>query len=204
MAGHYLHLMFGDDARRLQSKAGSRHSYARMEAADGAVDVLTARELGFLAARDSFYLATVTPDGWPYVQHRGGPPGFLKHLGGNRLGFAEYSGNRQYITAGNLAANPRASIICVDYAQRRRLKLVGHASVLTGDDEPALLAAFGEAPNDLVSAVVIDVLGFDWNCPQYITPRFTRAEVEAELGDLERENARLRAELARLQGAEND
>lgn len=201
MARNYVHTLFSDAARAMQAADGSREAYARMEAgADGTPDQLGEGEAEFIAARDSFYLATVTPEGWPYVQHRGGPPGFLKLLDGNRLGFADYRGNRQHVTTTNLAADPRLSLFLIDYPNRRRLKLLGHGTVVQAQEDPALLAelmpvgyrALGER------AYVIEVIGFDWNCPQHITPRFTEAEIAASIKPLAEENARLRAELALL------
>lgn len=201
MARNYVHTLFSGAARAMQAADGSREAYARMEAgADGTPDQLGESEAEFIAARDSFYLATVTPEGWPYVQHRGGPAGFLKLLDGNRLGFADYRGNRQHVTTTNLAADPRLSLFLIDYPNRRRLKLLGHGRVVQAQEDPALLAelmpvgyrALGER------AYVIEVIGFDWNCPQHITPRFTEAEIAASIKPLAEENARLRAELALL------
>lgn len=201
MARNYVHTLFSDAARAAQAADGSREAYARMEdGADGLPDLLTAKEGEFIAARDSFYLASVTPDGWPYVQHRGGSAGFLKLLEGNRLGFADYRGNRQHVTTTNFAAEPRCSLFLMDYPNRRRLKILGRGSVVTADQDPALLAslmppgyrALGER------AYLIDVIGFDWNCPQHITPRFTEQELAASMQPLIDENTRLRAEAERL------
>ena len=200
MSRAYFHHLFGDAARSLQEQAGSRASYARREAAPGdGPDLLTERELAFLAARDSIYLASVTADGWPYMQHRGGPPGFLRSLGDNRLAFADYPGNRQYISLGNVIARSRVALFAMDYPARRRLKLIGHARVAGAADEPDLVAraSHPDAP-PAEAALVVEVVGYDWNCPQFIEPRFTRAEIETGLQPLLAENARLRAELARL------
>ncbi|MBY8825293.1 pyridoxamine 5'-phosphate oxidase family protein [Sphingomonas colocasiae] len=199
MAQTYLHTMFGDGARALQQAAGSRASYARMEAGAGEMDILSDRELDFIAARDSFYMASVSEDGWPYVQHRGGPAGFLRHIAGNRIGFADYRGNRQYLSAANLAADDRVSLFLMDYPNRRRLKLIGHAH---GSADPADIAAL-MAPDYAAEperAFVIDVIGFDWNCPQHITPRFTEAEVRHATQPLLAELARLRTHIAKLEG----
>jgi uncharacterized protein len=210
MPGAFFHHLFGDASRSLQAAAGSRASYARREApSEEARDALTERELAFLAARDSVYLASVTADGWPYVQHRGGPAGFIRPLGGNRIGFADYPGNRQFISLGNVAERGRVALFAMDYPARRRLKLIGAARLVTAAEDAALVAgaAHPGAPDigapdigapDTGAALVIDVVGFDWNCPQYIEPRFTRAEIAAELGPVLAENASLRAELARL------
>jgi uncharacterized protein len=201
MAQTFLHTMFGPGARALQEAAGSRASYARMEAGAGHVDILTDREADFIAARDSFYVASVSEDGWPYVQHRGGPRGFLRRIAGNRIGFADYRGNQQYISAANFAADDRASLFLMDYPNQRRLKLIGHTHL---SDDPADIAAL--MPPDYAAvperAFVIDVIGFDWNCPQHITPRFTEAEIKSGTQALIDEVARLRARVAELEGSD--
>ena len=200
MAETFLHTMFGAGARALQEAAGSRASYARMEAHAGEVDLLTAREADFIAARDSFYMASVSEDGWPYVQHRGGPLGFLQRVAGNRIGFADYRGNRQYLSTANLAADDRVSLFLMDYPNRRRLKLLGHAHASDDPAEVAALMVPGYAAEP-ERAFLIDVVGFDWNCPQHITPRFTEAEVQRGVQPLVDELARLRARVAELEGA---
>ncbi|MES2495811.1 MAG: pyridoxamine 5'-phosphate oxidase family protein [Pseudomonadota bacterium] len=200
MARNFLHTMFGPGARALQDAAGSRASYARMEAGSGEPDILTDREADFIAARDSFYMASVSEDGWPYVQHRGGPAGFLRRIAGNRIGFADYSGNRQYLSAANLAADDRVSLFLMDYPNRRRLKLIGHAHQ---SDAPADIAALmvPDYPVEPERVFVFDIVGFDWNCPQHITPRFTEAEVQRATQPLRDELARLRARVAQLEGS---
>lgn len=201
MARNYVHTLFSGAARAMQESDGSREAYARMEqGADGLPDQLGAKEFEFIAARDSFYLATVTPDGWPYVQHRGGPAGFLKALDGNRLGFADYRGNRQHVTTTNLQAEPRLSLFLVDYPNRRRLKILGRGRIVMADDDPALLAALMPEGYRAVGerAYLIDVVGFDWNCPQHITPRFTEAEIASGIQPMAAEIARLRAQIEQL------
>jgi uncharacterized protein len=179
MPGTYFHHLFSKHARRLQRLAGSREIYARREeAAGGEPDTLTDRETVFIAGRDSFYMASVTDTGWPYVQHRGGPAGFVKCLGSNRLGFADYGGNRQYVSTGNLLADGRVSLFFMDYAARRRLKLIGHATIEELDKFPELTR--GDPVQQGERAVLIDVVGFDWNCPKFITPRFSPEEIERE------------------------
>lgn len=200
MAATYLHTMFGPRARALQEKAGSRPSYAHMEASAAAADILTDRELGFVSARDSFYMASVTENGWPYVQHRGGPAGFLRRIVGNTIGFADFRGNQQYLSTANLAADDRVSLFLMDYANRRRLKLIGHART---SDDPSDIAAlmvpdYAAKPE---RAFVIDVVGFDWNCPQHITPRFTEAEINSTIRPLLEELAQLRTRVAELEGS---
>ena len=150
-------------------------------------DQLTAEEIDFIAARDSFYMATVTEDGWPYIQHRGGPKGFLEVLGPNRLGFADFRGNRQLLSTGNLNRNERVCLFLMDYPHRERLKILGHAQVLDAREQPVLadqLTPTKELRKSVERLFIIDVLGFDWNCSQYITQRYTLEEVRAfELDD---------------------
>lgn len=198
MAQTFLKTMFGPRSRALQEIGGSRASYARMEAQAGAVDILTDRELDFIAARDSFYLASVSEDGWPYVQHRGGPSGFLRRISGNRIGFADYSGNRQYLSTANLAADDRVCLFLMDYPAGRRLKMIGHAYT---SDDPEMIAALMLPGYDAVGerAFVIDIVGFDWNCPQHITPRFTDAQIAEATQPLLAELDRLRARVSELE-----
>lgn len=178
-----------------------RQAYGRALQIEGAPprDPLGPDEIAFVGARDSFYLATVNPDGWPYLQHRGGPAGFLRVLDAHTLGFADLRGNRQLLTTGHLRADDRVALFLMDYPARRRLKLAGHARTLLAGDEPELAARL--APPGLVTKVerlmLIDVLAFDWNCPAYITPRYTVAEVEEAAAPLHARIAELEAALAR-------
>lgn len=204
MARNYVHTLFTDQARAMQAADGSREAYARMEeGADGSPDLITEKEAGFIALRDSFYLASVTPEGWPYVQHRGGPAGFLKVLEGNRLGFADYRGNRQHVSTSNLIADPRVSLFLMDYPNRRRLKVLGHARIVTAAEDPELLSRLmPEGYKALPErAYLIDVVGYDWNCPQHITPRFTEMELASALKPMADELTRLRAENEQLRKA---
>ncbi|MEG8038814.1 pyridoxamine 5'-phosphate oxidase family protein [Sphingomonas sp. LR60] len=198
MAEAYLHTLFGPRARALQEAAGSRASYARMEARAGPVDQLTMRELAFIATRDSFYMASTSEDGWPYVQHRGGPIGFLRHVEGNRIGFADYRGNQQYLSTAHVAADDRVALFLMDYPNRRRLKIIGHARL---SEDPAVITALMPAryAAEPERGILIDVVGFDWNCPQHITPRFTEAEVRGVSQPLVDEIAVLRARIAQLE-----
>ena len=161
-------------------------------------DLLTAEETEFISARDSFYIATVTEDGWPYMQHRGGPAGFLKTLGPNQLGFADFGGNRQMLSTGNLAVNQRASLFLMDYPRKERLKLLGHVRVLDARENRDLADQLTPAPElrkQVERLFLIDVLAFDWNCPKYITPRYTEAEVESAIAPLRERIAELEAQL---------
>lgn len=201
MARNYIHTLFSDAARAMQTADGSRETYARMEqGADGLPDLMGEKEAEFIAARDSFYLASVTPEGWPYVQHRGGPPGFLRLLDGNRLGFADYRGNRQHVSTSNLITDPRVSLFLMDYPNRRRLKILGRARVLTAGQDPDLVhQLMSDGYRALAErAYLIEVIGFDWNCPQHITPRFTEAELASALAPMRNELEHLRAEVERL------
>jgi uncharacterized protein len=170
-----------------------------------AFDEFTANEAAFIAERDSFYMATVSETGWPYVQHRGGPLGFLKVVDGKTLAFADYQGNRQYLSVGNLAADDRAALILVDYVHRSRLKIYAHVEAAALDADPALAARVAEPTYKAKPEriLILHLKAFDWNCPQHITPRFTELEITAglqplrdRLAALEAENAELRAKLA--------
>jgi predicted pyridoxine 5'-phosphate oxidase superfamily flavin-nucleotide-binding protein len=160
-------------------------------------DPLTDDERRFIEARDSFYMATVSETGWPYLQHRGGAPGFLRVLSPDRLAFADYKGNRQMLSTGNLATNDRVALFLMDYPNRERLKILGHARVDDARQHPELVAQLAEpARHRTVERLFfIEVLSFDWNCPQYITPRYTAAEVEAAVAPLHARIAALEAQL---------
>lgn len=201
MARNYLRTIFTDTSRSLQALDGSRDGYRRMEGgSDGGVDELGDSEAAFIAARDSFYIASVTSDGWPYIQHRGGPPGFLHLLSSRQLGFADYRGNRQFVSMANIANEPRVALFLADYPNRRRLKLLGQARVVTAAEDPDLVTRL--MPNGYRAiperAFVIDLVGFDWNCPQHITPRFTERDIAEAVAPLKDELVALRAEVARL------
>jgi predicted pyridoxine 5'-phosphate oxidase superfamily flavin-nucleotide-binding protein len=197
MAHKYQDIVSTPGVRRAQSDY-----YGRSMDPRGAPerDPLGEDELQFIAARDSFYLATVNEAGWPYVQHRGGPPGFLRVLGPNSLGFADYRGNRQLISTGNVAANDRVSLFLMDYPNQTRLKILGHLQVEDARAHPERvrqLTVPGEAAA-VERLFLIDVVAFDWNCPQHITPRFTAAEVATATQPLRDRIAALEAQLRAL------
>ncbi|MCH8918009.1 MAG: pyridoxamine 5'-phosphate oxidase [Alphaproteobacteria bacterium] len=196
MTGYTSDVAFSPAVKRLQEENGSRGGYAKMESRGGWSDTVTGDLARFIAARDSFYLATANGAGQPYIQHRGGPPGFLKVVDGHTLAFADFRGNRQFITAGNLSENEQAYIFLMDYANRRRIKIWGRARVV--DDDPALLAGLVDKDYDAVPerAVVFEVTAWDVNCPQHITPRFTEAEVAELTAPLKSRIAELEAQLA--------
>ncbi|MGX9961679.1 pyridoxamine 5'-phosphate oxidase family protein [Roseomonas sp. F4] len=161
---------------------------------------LGAAEQAFVAACDGFYLASVSETGWPYVQFRGGPIGFLRVLDERTLGFADFRGNRQYLTVGNVTANDRVSLFVMDYPRRQRLKIFGRMQVIDAQADPALIErlAVPDYAARIERTVLIAVDAFDWNCPQHITPRFTEAELASILAPIRDELAALRAENARL------
>ena len=184
-----------------QEKRGSRAGYAKMEQKGGWNDRVTPDLAAFIAERDSFYLATASADGQPYAQHRGGTPGFLKVVDERTLAFADFRGNRQYISAGNLSENPRAFIFLMDYPNRRRIKVWGRARIV-GDDANllnSLVEPDGAGKPD--HAVVFDVEAWDVNCPQHITPRYSDAERGAEMAHLRERIAELEAQLKSVQVA---
>ena len=181
----FAEIAFTPTVQALQESHGSRAAYARMQAEADAGDVgegLGARESAFLSAADSFFLASVSETGWPYVQHRGGPTGFIRTISPTRIAWAEFRGNRQYVSTGNVANNDRVSIIVMDYANRQRLKLMGRLRLQeSADTAPDLLRAV-ELPayRACVERVaLVEIEAFDWNCPQHITQRFTIAQVES-------------------------
>jgi len=179
MGHRFAELAFTPAVQRVQAEQGSREHYQRVEDGPAFNDVLGPLEQQFVAERDSFYMATVSQTGWPYVQHRGGPPGFVQVLDERTIGFADYRGNRQYVTVGNVAGDDRVSLILVDYPQRRRLKLLGRARVVTREQDATLVERV-QTPGykaRVERAFVIAIEAFDWNCPQHITPRFTAAEI---------------------------
>jgi uncharacterized protein len=208
MSYRYLDMASTPSVKAAQAANGSAALWADIQGGRES-NRLGEAEMQFIAARDSFYMATVSEDGWPYMQHRGGPIGFLRVLDDATLGFADYRGNRQYISLGNLGANDRASLFLMDYPHRRRMKIYAHieAKDLSADPELAakLVAPGYKARSE--RALLVHVEAFDWNCPQHITPRFSADELESVLEpvrlrmeSLKAENATLRAQLA-AQGA---
>ena len=179
MARAFAKIAFTPNVQAAQARMGSRDAYRTAELGDAEAVELSPYEVEFIGARDSFYQGTVGENGWPYVQHRGGPTGFLKVLGPQTIGYADFSGNRQYISVGNLDGDDRVSLFLMDYPGQRRLKIWGRARLIDEDTEPALVARL-ESPDyraRVERGVVITVEAFDWNCPKYITPRFTEREV---------------------------
>jgi predicted pyridoxine 5'-phosphate oxidase superfamily flavin-nucleotide-binding protein len=201
MAQHFGSLVFTPVVKALQEKYGSRRQYARMEGGGTSRDRLGPDEAAFIAERDSFYMATTGSTGWPYVQHRGGPKGFLKVIDDSRVAFADFRGNRQYVSTGNLATDNRVAIIMVDYPRQARLKILGRAEVFEGEQASEWIERLRDSGYKAVieRVYVIQVEAFDWNCPQHITPRFTADQIQEALApfelrmqELERENKELR------------
>jgi predicted pyridoxine 5'-phosphate oxidase superfamily flavin-nucleotide-binding protein len=189
---------FTPAVKAIQARKGSRDAYARVEQNGGWRTEIDDHLAAFLAGQDSMYLATASADGQPYIQHRGGPKGFIRILDSNTLAFADYSGNRQYITVGNLSENPKANIFLMDYVHRRRVKIWGEARVV--DDDPALLQSL--MPADYKArpeqAILFRISAWDTNCPQHIPQKFAAADVAVALAARDARIAELEAELAGL------
>lgn len=204
MSYGFLDIAITPSVRAAQAMMGTDGVWADFKG-DRAFDRFSENEASFIADRDSFYMATVSETGWPYVQHRGGPRGFLKLLDDRTLAFADYRGNRQYISTGNAMAGGRGCLFLMDYTRRARLKIYVHAEVVAADAD-STLAALVTVPDYKAKVERIFRLrlaAFDWNCPQHITPRFTESEIaeavrplRERLESLESENAALRARLA--------
>lgn len=195
----FSEIAFTPMVKKAQEQMGSRAAYARQEGVVEAVNYrLSEAEAGFIAARNSLYMATVGETGWPYIQHRGGPMGFVRVLDETTIGFADFRGNRQYVSLGNLMTDDRASLFFMDYPNRTRLKLFGRARIVSLDDQATLSRL--EMPDyraRVERGFLIKVEGFDWNCPQHITERFTLDDVRAVTAPLAARIAELEAELAR-------
>lgn len=197
MGHRFAELAFTPKVRAVQEAQGSRSHYARMEQGDAHNDALSDREAEFITERDSLYMASVSETGWPYVQHRGGPPGFVKVIDSRTIGFADYRGNRQYVSVGNLSDDDRVAMILVDYPSRSRLKLLGHAQIV-GPEQTELLARL-QTPGyraKVERGFLVRIAAFDWNCPQHITPRFTEAQITMATAPLRARIETLERELA--------
>jgi hypothetical protein len=192
-------IAFTPTVKAIQTARGSRAAYARMEAQGSFRTAIDERLIAMLAQANSAYLGTATADGQPYIQHRGGPRGFIRVLGERTLGFADYSGNRQYVSTGNLADNPKAFLFLMDYARKARIKVWGTARFT---DDPAVIAQL--MPEDYraqpEAALLFDIEAWDINCPQHIPQKFDADQVAAALEERDVEIARLKAEIARLKG----
>jgi ferredoxin-NADP reductase/predicted pyridoxine 5'-phosphate oxidase superfamily flavin-nucleotide-binding protein len=195
MPSNFAEIMFTPSVRAAQTRYGSRAVNQRFELAEDPGDTLGPNEAAFVEERDGFYQATVNENGWPYVQFRGGPPGFLKVLDGRTIGYADFRGNIQYLSVGNLAANDRIAMILMDYPNRRRLKIWARARLVHHDEDPELLARL-EVPTyraRVERAVVMTIEAIEWNCPQHITPRFTEGEIDELVAPLRHRISELEA-----------
>ncbi len=193
-------MAFTGAAKELQLKFGSRKSYARMEQ-EIYLDGLTDNEIEFIERRDSFYIASIGANGYPYIQHRGGPRGFLKVIDRKRIGFIDFKGNMQYISAGNIATNDNVSLILVDYPARARLKLYAKSRIIELQEDANLykmldLDGYAFNPERMM---VFSIEAYDWNCSQHITPRFTLEEIQVAISEQTEQVRKLQAEIGRLE-----
>jgi hypothetical protein len=198
MGNRFAEIAFTPAVQAQQEAYGSRASYARSFEGESRNDRLSPKESEFIAARDGFYLASVSETGWPYVQYRGGAPGFLRMLDPLTIAWADFRGNRQYVSVGNATGNDRVAIILMDYANRRRLKLLGRVEIRNVGADADLAARLAVPGYKAVveRAVLVHLAAFDWNCPQHITPRFTLDEIEQATKPLRERVAELEAKLA--------
>ena len=197
MAAKFMQLVLTPAVQAAQERYFGKHQAV---AGTPERDLFTDEEAAFIARRDSFYMATTNSDGWPYLQHRGGPAGFLKILGPQQLGFADFKGNRQLLSTGNLSGDDRIALFLMDYPRRERLKILGHARVLDARENPDLAEQLSPTPelrSKIERLFLVETVSFDWNCPQYITPRFTAAEIEAHVAPLQARIAELEQQLHR-------
>ncbi|GAA3920654.1 pyridoxamine 5'-phosphate oxidase [Chitinophaga oryziterrae] len=199
MAKNYPSIAFTAAVKKMQEKLGSRASYARLEK-DTYVDGLTQNEIAFIGDRDSFYMASFGENEYPYIQHRGGPKGFVKVLDPKRIGFIDFKGNMQYISVGNIQTNNNVSLIMIDYPSRARLKILAKATIVELNDDPALygllnLPGYKFKPERMI---VLNIEAYDWNCPQHIIPRYTVEEIEEALASQINQISQLEDEIRTL------
>lgn len=199
MPNPFAQLMFSDSVKQAQIENGTRRANERYESVER-LSELTENEAWFIGERDGFYMATANENGHPYVQFRGGPKGFLKVLDGKTLAFADFRGNLQNISIGNLKANNKAALILMDYANRARLKILAEIEVINAKDDPGLISKL-EMPAyraKVERAMLLHIAAYDWNCPQHITPRYTLEEIEQAVKPLREKIVELQLEIARL------
>ena len=188
MGHQFAAIAFTDAVKAVQAQWGSREGFAAFDQGDDYNHQLSDREVAFISARDSFYMASVSETGWPYVQHRGGPPGFMRVLDERTIGFADFRGNRQYVSVGNFQHDNRVSLFFMDYAQRTRLKVLGRVEIIDGlDMERLAMLEVDDYRAPVERGILIHVEAFDWNCPQHITPRYSESEVRSAIARLQRE-----------------
>ena len=199
MQNPFAKIAFTDSVKKTQEHYGTRRANERLENLDR-LDELTHNEAQFITERDGFYMATVGEEGQPYVQFRGGPAGFLKVLDEKTLGYADFRGNLQYISVGNLSANNKAALFLMDYPNQTRLKIFAEVEVIDAADDPALIERLTvpDYKAKIERAMILHVTAYDWNCPQHITPRFTLPEIELGTKPLRKRIAELEAEIEKL------
>jgi predicted pyridoxine 5'-phosphate oxidase superfamily flavin-nucleotide-binding protein len=205
MAHQYAKIAFTDTVRQVQSEQGSRNGYSKMDVGEDYNYLLSQNEADFIHARDSFYMASVSETDWPYLQHRGGPKGFIHVIDESTLGFADFKGNRQYVSTGNFRTNDRIALFLMDYPNRRRLKMLGRIELVENTDlelmaklETSSAGKEGSYRARVERGFLIHIEAFDWNCPQHITPRFSEDEIEKAIAPLLAENEALKKQLNEL------
>lgn len=203
---NYAALAFSDASKLLQEQSGSRANYERVEK-NNVVDGLSDNEIGFIENQDHFYMASFGENGFPYIQHRGGPAGFIKVIDHKTLAFVDFTGNKQYISVGNIETNPKVALIMISYPHKARLKMYATAKIVPLDEDPGLLKAIDPAgyKHRPERMMVLSIQAYDWNCQQHIIPRYTVEEIELAflpqkqyIAGLEAENKLLKAELESL------
>jgi len=199
MAKNFAEIAFTDSVKQIQERLGSRANYARMEK-NSFVEGLTEYEIDFISQRDSFYMASIGENNFPYIQHRGGPKGFLKVLDPKRVGFIDFRGNMQYITVGNTVTNNNIAIILMDYPARTRLKIFAKAEIIELKDSPELfrLLDLNDYPFKPERMMILHIEAYDWNCPQHITPRYTVEEINSGFDSLRQYTLQLEKEIEEL------
>ncbi len=205
MAKNFAEIAFTDAVKKLQTKHGSRNGYERMEKFN-IIDGLTQSEIGFIQNRDSFYMATTGTNNYPYIQHRGGPRGFLKVLDSKRLGYIDFSGNKQYVSVGNIETNNKVSLFIMDYANKSRLKIFATSEVIELNDNPKLLESlnlnnYNFKPERMI---IFNIEAYDWNCPQHVTQRYTMVQIEDAINPLKTHITNLETQIEVLKSKYND
>jgi uncharacterized protein len=200
MANQFLKTAFTNSVKEIQALMGSRKNYARLETGPTTNHELTENEMHFIRDRDNFYMASLSETDWPYIQHRGGPQGFIQVLSPTEIGFVDFAGNRQYISVGNLEKNNRVALILVDYPSQARLKILGEARIVDLSSHRDLITQLTPAnyKAKVERAFIIRIEAYDWNCPQHIAPRWTASEIQTAIIPLKKKIQELEEELALL------
>ncbi len=197
MGNKFTQTLFTENIKKIQTQQGSRKNYERSEQGEDYHHLLTENEIEFIQSRDSFYMSTIGSNDWPYIQHRGGEKGFVRVLNQKQIVFPDYRGNKQYISVGNLTGNDKIALFFMDYPSRTRLKMIGTTKIVDPKSDAELFNSFSfnENSNRIERAFLIDVVGYDWNCPQFITPRWTEAEIKQAVLPLQKKITELEEEL---------